>query len=79
MVMRFPRFFLGEALLKIPAETTQDPWHNFGRATLPRRLDMKAAQQRSPTKKDFMGTRRVNFRKQVAHNSRQIYGCFCAS
>ena len=36
-----------------------EPCRHYGRAALPRRLDMKAAQQRSPTKKGFMVTRRT--------------------
>ena len=45
---------------------TQEPFCDFGWATLPRRLDMEAVQQHSPTRKRFMGTRRVIiFRKEA--------------
>ena len=48
--------------------TTQEPRHDIGRAVLPRRFGIKAAQQRSPTGKRFMVTKRVIiFRKGAAH------------
>ncbi len=40
---------------------THEPCHDIGRATRLGRLGIKAAQQRSPTEKVFMSTKRVKF------------------
>ena len=45
----------------------QEPRHDIGRAVMPRRLDVKAAQQRSPSRKRFMVTERVNFQMEATH------------
>ena len=42
-----------------------EPCFDFGRAALPRRLSIGAAQQRSPTKMVFKVTKHVKFRKGV--------------
>ncbi len=44
-----------------------EPCGEFGRAVLPRRFSIGAAQQRSPTKKGFIVTRSANFRKGATH------------
>ena len=48
-MMIFPGFFKVKFLREMSAGTTPEPCRDFGRAALPRRPDIKAAQQRSPT------------------------------
>ena len=73
---RVPRFIVTRCA-ESPMEVTQEPCLDFGRAVLPRRLDMKVAQQRSPTRKRFMVTKRVIiFRKGATHEPRERCAAF---
>ena len=73
---RDPRFKVTRRV-KFRKETSHEPCHDTGRAALPRRLDLKAAQQRSPTRKWFIVTRCVNFfRMKATHIPRERCAAF---
>ena len=64
---RDPRI-MGTKRLNFRKKLTQEPCCDFGREVLPRRLDMKAAQQRSPTGKRFIVTKcMIFFRMGASH------------
>ena len=72
------------ALWKLSAQTslkylnsnTHEPCHDIGRAALPRCLSIGPAQQRSPTKKGFKSTRRVNSRMETTSKPGQSCAAF---
>ena len=53
-----------------------EPFQQSGRAVVPRRLSIEAAQQHSPTRKRFMVTNRVNFRNEATREPDQRCAAF---
>ena len=72
---RDPRFIVTRCA-KSPKEVTKELCLDFGRAALPRCFDIKAVRQHSPTRKAFMGTRRVIFRKETTDELRERCAAF---